>query len=184
MMRLLSARGPTELSCPAPRKCERGPGSCSGEAQPPTPCKHGLVAPPACEGCSSSRAQTPEEPGYIKREKQASGQIIVCKCHHMDIYRNAATRRTADSAPTLSKPLQQRETLGAGPVSVSWSRAPCAGPSEIFCWGKPAGSSGRRETNEHSLAELFRPPSLWNKTLMRLLWKCFILLILMPSRRE
>lgn len=122
--------------------------------------------------------------GYVKREKQASGQITVCTCHHMDIYRNAATRRTADSAPTLSKPLQQRETPGAGPVSVFWSRAPCAGPSEIFCPGKPAGSSGRRETNQHSLAELFRPPSLWNKTLMRLLWKCFILLILMPSRRE
>lgn len=80
---------------PLLKKCRPGPGSCSGGAQPPStlhlrPCSttslRGLQQQPSPDSRAvrDINAQRP-------REHPASGQLVVCKCHHMDIYRNAAS---------------------------------------------------------------------------------------------
>lgn len=96
-----SARGPAELSCPAPRKCQGGPSSCSGGAQPPSPLHTWLCSTTSLWG--PQQQPSPDSRGVqdIKEEEQASDQPVVCKCHHTDIYQNAAGRGIAGSAPTL-----------------------------------------------------------------------------------
>lgn len=76
-----------------------------------------------------------------------------------------------------------KEKLPEQPGRCLQEQGARAGPGESSA-GADSRQLPRRETDERSLAELFRPPSLSNQTLMRLLWKCFILLIVMPSRRE
>lgn len=89
-------QGPRWALRPLPKKCRPGPGSCSGGAQPPStlhlrPCSttslRGLQQQPSPDSRAvrDIHAQGP-------REHPASGQLVVCKCHHMDIYRNAASR--------------------------------------------------------------------------------------------
>lgn len=90
-----------ELSCPAPRKCQGGPGSCSGGAQPPSRLHTWLCSTTSLRGLQQQPSPDSRGVQDIKREEQASGQLVVCKCHHMDIYQNAAGRGIAGSAPTL-----------------------------------------------------------------------------------
>lgn len=96
-----SAWGPAELSCPAPRKCQGGPGSCSGGAQPPSRLHTWLCSTTSLRGLRQQPSPDSRGVQDIKWEEQASGQLVVCKCHHMDIYQNAAGRGIAGSAPTL-----------------------------------------------------------------------------------
>ena len=188
----LPARGPAALSRPAPIKCHRGPGSCSGGAQPPRPLQTWPCSTTSLRGLQQQPSPITRGVGDIKAQEQReqlasewhlwSSNAIIWKS--IIKKKKAASRGKAGSAPPLSKWLEQRETPGAAPSTACPTRAPCARPGRTLRRVQPAGSSRRRETNEHSSAALFRPPSLSNKTLMRLLWKCFILLILMPSRRK
>lgn len=137
MMRPLSARGPAELSRPAPRKCQRGPGSCSGGAQPPSPLQTRPCSTTSLRGLQQQPSPISRVVGDIKaqgqRQQLASDRLVVCKYHHTDIYfKNAAGGGKAGSAPPLSKRLQQRETPGAVPVTASRSRAPCARLSQTL----------------------------------------------------
>ena len=137
MMRPLSARGPAELSRPAPRKCQRGPGSCSGGAQPPSPLQTRPCSTTSLRGLQQQPSPISRGVGDIKaqgqRQQLASDRLVVCKYHHMGIYfKNAAGGGKAGSAPPLSKRLQQRETPGAVPVTASRSRAPCARLSQTL----------------------------------------------------
>lgn len=191
-MRPLPARGPAALSRPAPRKCHRGPGSCSGGAQPPRPLQTWPCSTTSLRGLQQQPSPISRGVGDIKAQEQReqlasewhlwSANAIIWK--YITKKKNAASGGKAGGAPPLSKWLEQRETPGEASATACPSRAPRARPGRTLLLVQPAGSSRGRETNEPSSAELFRLPSLSNKTLMRLLWKCFILLILMPSRRE
>lgn len=101
VMRQRSARGPAELSHPAPRECQRGPGSCSGGAQPPSRLHTRLCSTTSLPGLQQQPSPDSRGVRDIKQEQQASGQLVVCKCHHTDTYQNAGRRGIVGSAPTL-----------------------------------------------------------------------------------
>lgn len=94
---------------PLPKKCQGGPGSCNAGAQPPRPLH---IRPCSTTSLRGLQQQLSPDSRGVKainaqgqQEQLASGQLVVCKCHHMDIYRIAANREKEAAPPTLSKPL-------------------------------------------------------------------------------
>lgn len=69
-MRPLPARGPAALSRPAPRKCHRGPGSCSGGAQPPRPLQTWPCSTTSLRGLQQQPSPISRGVGDIKAQEQ------------------------------------------------------------------------------------------------------------------
>ena len=64
--------GPLRSPAPPQESVTAGLAAAVAEPSPQGRCKHGLVAPPACAGCSSSRAQSPEELATSRLRNRAS----------------------------------------------------------------------------------------------------------------
>lgn len=141
---------------PLPKKCRRGSGSCSGGAQPPSPLHIRPCSTTSLRGLQQQ--PSPDSRGVRdlnaqeQREQLASGQLVVCKCHHMDIYRNAASRKK-EAAPrhflsgfSKEKPSAHLQSLPprAGRLALGQAK-PSAGCTQ------QAATQGRTQTSTPEL---------------------------------
>ena len=156
----LPARGPAALSRPAPIKCHRGPGSCSGGAQPPRPMQTWPCSTTSLRGLQQQPSPITRGVGDIKAQEQReqlasewhlwSSNAIIWKSIIKKKKQPAEERQAAPlhfpSGLSKEKPLEQPQPLPARPGRRALGRAePSAGCSQ------QAAREGGRQTSTPQL---------------------------------
>lgn len=157
----LPARGPAALSRPAPIKCHRGPGSCSGGAQPPRPLQTWPCSTTSLRGLQQQPSPITRGVGDIKAQEQReqlasewhlwSSNAIIWKSIIKKKKKQPAEEKQAaplhfPSGLSKEKPLEQPQPLPARPGRRALGRAePSAGCSQ------QAAREGGRQTSTPQL---------------------------------